>query len=110
MKRCLCLMGALILAGPAQSLNAQPAGGKVLSHPPLRPLPEISKRPLGKGPAFFIDPVQGKDDAAGSEKSPWRTFKHAFKQLNAGDTLYLRGGVYRENIYCAVAGKPVAPI
>jgi hypothetical protein len=32
------------------------------------------------------------------------------KQLKAGDTLLLRGGVYREQIYCAVAGKPDAPI
>jgi hypothetical protein len=65
---------------------------------------------LAKGPAFFVDPVRGKDTAPGSEKSPWRTVKHALKQLSPGDTLYLRGGIYRENVYCAVAGKRDAPI
>jgi hypothetical protein len=97
---------ALLVAVPP--LHAQPAG--VRSHPPQRPLPDIAQRPLGKGPAFFLDPLQGKDDGTGAEKSPWRTFKHALAQVNPGDTLYLRGGVYREPIYCAVAGKPDAPI
>ena len=27
--------------------------------------------------------------------------------FNPGDTLYLRGGIYHENVYCALAGKKV---
>src|SRR5205085_7593123 len=73
-------------------------------------LPELPKRPLAKEPGFFVDPTHGKDDAAGGEKAPWRTINRALKHLSAGDTLYLRGGTYRENVYCAVAGKPDAPI
>src|SRR3954454_15360829 len=104
------LLGSVIalIFFSTQLLQAQ--DGKYLSHPPMRPLPDISKRPLDKGPAFFVDPVQGKDEAAGSEKAPWKTVKHAFKQLSAGDPLYLRGAIYREPIYCAVAGKKDAPI
>jgi Protein of unknown function (DUF1565) len=109
-KYCLCFLGVFALIGPGVNLHAQPAPAKPLSHPTLRPLPEISQRPLATGPGFFVDPVQGKDDAAGHEKAPWRTINHALKQLKAGDTLYLRSGVYRENVYCAVAGKPDAPI
>jgi hypothetical protein len=87
---------------------AEPA--RPLSHAPLRPLPPLAERPMGKGPARFVDPARGKDDGDGSEKAPWRTVNHALKQVGAGDTLYLRGGVYRENVYCAAAGKPDAPI
>src|SRR2546425_876254 len=106
----LWLIAVLMLAGPMQTLLAQTGSGTFASHPPLRPLPEISQRPISNGPGFFVDPVQGNDDAAGNEKAPWRTINQALKQLSAGDPLYLRGGVYREQVYCAVAGKPDAPI
>jgi hypothetical protein len=100
----------LVLFVPCGQLLAQAPGGKNLSHPTLRPLPELSKRPLTKGRGLFVDPRQGKDDSDGSEKTPWRTINHALKQLSAGDALYLRGGIYRENVYCAVAGKRDSPI
>ena len=32
-----------------------------------RPLPEVSRRPLGEGRHYFVDPVRGDDAAAGSE-------------------------------------------
>ena len=105
MNRFLRLIAALGLASAVSSLFAQSA-----SHPTLRPLPDISQRPLGNGPKVFVDPIKGNDAAAGSEAAPWRTINHALKELSAGDTLVLRGGVYRENVYCAVAGKPDAPI
>ena len=105
MTRGLRLIAVLIVVSSAQMLIAQ-----TVSHPTLRPLPEISQRPLGNGPSYFVDPVRGNDAAAGSEAAPWRTINHALKQLSAGNTLVLRGGVYRENVYCAVAGKPDAPI
>jgi len=110
MLRRLWLLSVLVLAAGTQTLKAQPAADKILSHPPRRPLPEISARQLGIGPGFFVDPKEGQDSAAGSEKTPWRTINHALKQLSAGDTLYLRGGIYREQIYCGVAGKSEAPI
>src|SRR4051794_9869225 len=99
---------ALCLAFASPALHAQPSA--VLSHPPLRPLPELTKRPMTKGPAFFVDPKNGEDAGPGGERAPWRTINHALKQLGAGDTLYLRGGVYRENVYCAAAGTKDAPI
>ncbi|MCF6177490.1 MAG: hypothetical protein L3J71_17175 [Victivallaceae bacterium] len=39
------------------------------------------------------------DDSAGTGviSSPWRTVKYAIGQLAAGDTLYIRGGLYRES-------------
>jgi len=73
-------------------------------------LPEFRKRPFEKGPGYFVDPVRGKDDAAGSEKAPWRSVNHALKQLKAGDTLYLRGGVYYESVLLDIAGTAEKPI
>ena len=103
------LLSLFVVTSAVQTLQAQPAG-KILSHPPLRPLPDIAARPMGDGPAFFVDPSRGQDSAAGSENAPWRTVNRALRQLSGGDTLYLRGGVYREQVYCGVWGKPEAQI
>lgn len=107
MNNSVWLLGLLTLATFVQALHAQEAN---VSHPTLRPLPELTNRPLAAGRSFFVDMVRGNNDAAGTEAAPWRSINHALKQLSAGDTLYLRGGVYREQVYCAIAGKPDAPI
>ncbi len=88
--------------------QGQPAS-KPLSHPASRSVPTAS-RPMDKGPAFFVDAVKGNDQQDGSQSAPWRSVNHAFTKLKAGDTLYLRGGVFHENVYCAVAGRAEAPI
>ena len=80
------------------------------SHPPLRPLPGPSDRPPARGPARFVDPVGGDDASAGSEEHPWLTINHACRELGPGDTLYLRGGTYHENVYCSVVGTEDAPV
>jgi hypothetical protein len=108
MKTLVYLLAAFALAGLWRDGRAQTA--ETLSHAPLRPMPEVAHRPLAEGRGLFVDPSKGMDDADGSEAAPWRSVNHALKQLTAGDTLYLRGGVYRENVYCAVAGRPDAPI
>lgn len=96
---------ALLAIMPAPAAEPQ-----FQSHPPMRPLATPSDRPAAKGPALYVDAVRGKDEQEGSLEKPWRTINHALKQLKAGDTLYLRGGVYYDNVYCAVAGKKDAPI
>lgn len=84
--------------------------GDFKSHPPTRPLPQPSSRPIENGPAFFVDPVHGNDDATGSKTEPWRTVTHAVDQLRAGDTLYLRGGTYYEHVTVRANGTPQKPI
>ena len=81
-----------------------------LSHPAVRTAPPAPNRPMGKGPAFYVDPVKGADTNKGTNRSPWKTIAHALPQLSSGDTLYLRGGTYFENVYCAVAGTKAKPI
>lgn len=83
--------------------------GKPLSHPPLRKNPSPSTRPLSKGPAFFVSST-GNDKNPGTKDAPFKTIGHAVKQLKAGDTLYLRGGRYFENVRISLAGKKNSPI
>lgn len=85
-------------------------GAEFRSHPPLRPLAEPSERPKVEGPARFVDPARGDDANDGTEAKSWKTINHGLSQVVAGETLYLRGGSYYENVYCAVAGTPDKPI
>lgn len=65
---------------------------------------------LAAGRALWVSP-QGNDDAAGTAVAPWRTLKHALARLQAGDTLTIRGGVYREGMLQVVnEGTPEEPI
>ncbi len=94
------------------SAGASPAEGdtKYPSHPPMRPLPTASTRPLEKGPAYFVDAARGDDTQDGSEARPWKTLRHAVKRLRPGETLYLRGGVYHEKVSLTRSGTAEAPI
>jgi len=83
---------------------------ELLSHPALQPLQRASDRPMAKGKGRFVDPLKGTDKNGGTEGQPWQTIEHALTELSPGDTLYLRGGVYYEEIYCGVAGREGAPI
>ncbi|MGH7127003.1 MAG: right-handed parallel beta-helix repeat-containing protein, partial [Planctomycetaceae bacterium] len=80
------------------------------SHPPMRPLPAASKRPLGDGPAVFVDAARGDDRHDGSKDRPWKTLAHAIGRLEPGETLYLRGGTYYESVKVKAAGTADAPI
>lgn len=105
MRKLSLLVAFFLLSGPV--LSQEP---RLLSHPPLRKAPAISERPLAKGPALFVDARKGDDTSDGSKAAPWRTLQHAVRRLKAGDTLYLRGGTYCENVYIALAGRADAPI
>ncbi len=108
----LLRLTALLLAATwAGVLNpSHGAEPQIRSHSPARPLLAASDRPLAPGVALYVDPVRGQDAQDGSADKPWRTINNALKRVQPGDTLYLRGGVYYENVYCAVAGRQDAPI
>lgn len=92
--------------------GATPATGqsKLLSHLPMRPLPTASKRPLEKGPTYYVDAGKGDDKQDGSEARPWKTIQHGVGRLKPGDTLYLRGGTYYEKVRLGRSGTADAPI
>lgn len=76
----------------------------------MRPLPEVSQIGLTDGPKRFVDSNNGDDSADGSVEAPYKTLKHALRQLLAGDTLYLRGGVYHESLALTRSGEEDKPI
>src|SRR5437870_13912967 len=100
-------ISCIVIAWSSVSL---PAATAPLSHPPLRVPPRPVDRPLAEGPACYADSKRGDDRNDGSKAAPWRTVAHALRQLKAGDTLYLRGGVYYERAYVSLVGRQDAPI
>lgn len=69
------------------------------------------------GRTYYVA-VNGKNSGKGTKKHPYRTIAYAVSKLKKGDTLYIRGGTYREqiripakisgkkNAYIMIAGVP----
>ena len=97
------------LALAVVAVVAQPADGQI-SHPPVRPLPEASDRPMSEGPARFVDCVRGDDSQQGTKSTPWKTIQHAVSRVAPGETIYLRGGTYYEHVTVPVRGSRKQPV
>lgn len=55
--------------------------------------------------------TNGNDSNAGTETAPWRSIANAVNRMRAGDTTYVRGGVYKEGfIVFRRSGTASAPI
>ncbi|WNM31730.1 right-handed parallel beta-helix repeat-containing protein [Streptomyces sp. Li-HN-5-11] len=48
------------------------------------------------GRVYYVSPT-GSDSAAGTQSAPWKTIAHAQSVVQAGDTVYFRGGTYAYN-------------
>src|SRR5437764_6208830 len=59
------------------------------------------------GMAFYVS-TTGSDSNPGTLSSPWRTIQHASNSVQAGDTVYVRGGVYNESVNISVSGSATA--
>lgn len=59
----------------------------------------------------FVSP-DGDDQGPGTEAQPWRTIGHAFERAYSGQLVYVRGGVYHEQIEGIKThlGTPTRPI
>lgn len=99
---------AIFLGMICQTAHASPES--FATHPPTRPLPTASNRPMGTGPARFVDPSRGDDAAAGSIQAPWKTLAESIGRIKPGETLYLRGGTYYESVVIESRGTAEAPI
>lgn len=64
----------------------------------------------GANAAEYFVATDGCDAADGSAAKPWRTIQRAADAAQAGDTVTIRGGVYREWVKPANAGRKDAPI
>ncbi len=52
----------------------------------------------------------GNNANTGTIDLPWRTMQYAADHVAAGDTIYLRGGLFTERVTISVSGAPGAPI
>jgi len=65
--------------------------------------------PLGGGREYWVAP-DGDDNAAGREAAPFRTIQHAADLAGPGDTVWVKPGVYREEVHVTRSGRPDAHI
>ena len=54
--------------------------------------------------AFYVA-TSGNDANSGNINAPWRTIQHAANTALPGDTVYIRGGVYKESVTINVSGS-----
>ena len=55
--------------------------------------------------ATYYVATTGSDSNPGTEAQPWRTVQHAADTMVAGDTVYIRGGIYNENVQTMNSGN-----
>lgn len=48
----------------------------------------------------------GSDKNDGSEEAPWQTIQYAANMVGAGETVFVRGGTYKENVTFKNSGSP----
>jgi Protein of unknown function (DUF1565) len=77
-------------------------------------LPTISNQPtnvIGKsGLHIYYVSTSGNDAYPGTQTQPFRTIKGALRVVVAGDLVYVRGGVYSEQVIINQSGTQSAPI
>jgi hypothetical protein len=61
--------------------------------------------------ATYYVSTTGNNSNPGTEAKPWRTVAYAVKLMVAGDTTYVRGGLYNEtSVHFSRSGTKTAPI
>ena len=64
----------------------------------------LQRREVGEPGNWYYVSVGGSDAGAGTQREPFGTLGQAMRVLRAGDTLWVRGGVYEENVEVSTAG------
>lgn len=64
--------------------------------PTPTPAPSATPSP-GGGKAYYVS-TGGSDGSPGTESQPWRTIQKAADTAVAGDTVYIKGGTYKERV------------
>jgi hypothetical protein len=60
-------------------------------------------QPTGTGNVYYVSPA-GSDLNSGQQGSPWLTIQHAADSVQPGDAVYIRAGVYAEEVMFTVTG------
>jgi len=80
---------------------------KVTVTPPSPPPP---LPPIGTANTYYVAKNGNDNTGSGSFSSPWQTIQKCATSAVAGDTCYIRAGIYRETITPVNSGTPSAPI
>lgn len=64
-----------------------------------------NSREVSQGASYYVSP-SGDDSNPGTESQPWRTIKHAAAIAGAGETVYVRNGIYEEAVSFDRSGSP----
>ena len=64
---------------------------------------------FGEAAEHYVSP-KGDDSGPGTQESPWKTLAKACEEAAAGDSVFLRGGVYRETLAPKRSGERGKPI
>ena len=67
-------------------------------------------RPSQSGLIGYFVATTGNDASPGTQSQPWRTIGKAARTVTAGDTVYVRGGVYAEQVILSRSGAQDNPI
>ena len=60
--------------------------------------------PICLAETYFVS-VDGNNDSPGSIEHPWATIQYALTMAQAGDIIYIRGGIYRQMFDINNSGK-----
>ena len=61
------------------------------------------------GTVYYIA-TNGSDANPGTLEAPWLTIQHAAETMGAGDTVYIRGGIYNEHVHTTQSGSVTGSI
>ena len=100
----------LILIGLIAGCGLVPDNSYEESPPSRSAAPPASPAAPRDQVAVYYVAVDGDDDDPGTESQPWATLQHAADTMLAGDTLYVRAGVYHESVELSRSGAPGQPI
>jgi hypothetical protein len=69
----------------------------------------IPTQPIPRPTNYFVSPT-GNDSDPGSLDKPWKTIQYTVDHVLPGDTIFIRDGIYQENIRISISGTEKAPI
>ena len=97
--------------GETVSTRASPPASTLEPVPDGPEATEPTETTESKPRTYVVAPF-GSDDQLGTVDEPWRSIGFALRQLEAGDTLLMRGGEYAEAVILDALnpGTPTAPI
>jgi hypothetical protein len=84
-----------------QVVSSNSAGNCNIDYEALTITTNSSLPPVGQ---YFYVSTTGKDSNPGSITAPWRHIQHAANMIRAGNTVYVHGGVYNEQVSIPTSG------